>query len=465
MAEGGAAKLGEQVAARLESVIQASGWPAGHFLGHEEQLARDYGTSRSVIREAIAIAEWNGIVESRRGREGGLYVRERSLDPAIALLRNYLFLSGADLASLLRARRLVEGRTLERVMDRITAPDAAAFAALLAGRGAAADDRRHLDELKQIIERMSDIADAPLLRLFGAALRHCYVDRVRSTTVEDAAYLSASRAVARYRRLQVEALLDYDRVAVRDLQTRAMDLWAAFAAAIPPAHLEGAALVDRLAVTGPGALIYEFVRPAKKAEAVARAIAQRVADRNLHHGDRLGTEAELLAEFGVSRRVFREGARILERFGIVESGRGKFGGLMVGTPDREPLLASIRAPVAALPGGGGRDDAVLGQLLVDAVRALVAAAPAPRAALLAAVGDGPPPPASSLARLVAIHTPDALTGCLIEIMLDGAAVAGGPVLQDRNVAPLCAAIAAADAFAAPRLAESLLAGHSPQLAG
>ncbi|CAN5358153.1 hypothetical protein BH10PSE13_BH10PSE13_04860 [soil metagenome] len=315
---GAVVKLGEQVAARLESVIRAKGWPAGNYLGHEEQLSRDFGASRSVIRDAIAIAEWNGVVENRRGREGGLYVRERSLDPAIALLRNYLFLSGTDLASLLRARRLVEGRMVELATDRITAADAAGLAALLRERATPQDDRTHLDSLKQIVDRLNDLSGAPLLRLLGGALRHCYVDRVRTTTLDDRAYLSASRAVAHYRLLQVQAILDYDRGAVRDLQTRAMDVWEGFAAQIPPAHLSGAAIVERLTATGETALIYEFVRPAKKAEAVARAIAQRVANRSLDKDDRLGTEVDLLAEFGVSRRVFREGVRILERFGIVE---------------------------------------------------------------------------------------------------------------------------------------------------
>jgi len=452
---GGAAKLGEQVAARLESVIRSNAWPAGHYLGHEEQLSRDFGTSRSVIREAIAIAEWNGVVESRRGREGGLYVRERALDPAIALLRNYLFLSGADLPSLLRARRLIEGRILELATERIEADDAAGLAGLLADPASPRDDRVHLSRLKQIVDRMSELADAPLLRLFGGALRHCYVDRVRTTTLDDGAYLRASRAVAKCRMLQIQAILDYDRGAVRDLQTRAMDIWEAFAAELSPARLSGAAIVDRLTATGNGALIYEFVQPAKKAEAVARAIAQMIANRSLDVGERLGTEAELLADFGVSRRVFREGVRILERFGIVEPGRGKLGGLMVGSPRRDMLIASLGGNVPALAETTVRDDGLLPMLLTDAVRALVAQDECRRDAFVRAVGAAQPPSASGLARLVAIHAPDALTGCLIEITLDCGRRSDEGRLDRRQLSALLNAIGSADRFAAPRMLRGL----------
>lgn len=447
-------KLGEQIAARLEQSVRAESWPAGHYLGHEEALARAFGTSRATIREAIAIAEWSGVVERRRGRDGGLYVCAKTADPQVALLRNYMFLSGASLTQLLRARRIIEGLVLERVIERIGAADAEGLAGLFAEEGAH-NDRVHLDRLKRIVDRMNELAQAPLLWLFGGALRHCFVDRMRTTTLDDEAYLVASRAVARYRRAQVQAICDYDRDAMRDLQTRAMDVWAAYVEQVPAKRLDGASVVDRLTATGDNALIYEFVQPAKKAEAVARAIAQTIANKGVREGERLGTEAELMTEYGVSRRMFREGARILERFGIVEQGRGKSGGLRVGSACRDALLTSLQGSMGAYRSPDQSEWLLLGALLPAAMRALMADQPA-KAAFLQAAKQ----PLSSLnfATLLARHTPDGVTGTLIEIAVAVAAVHGSepmPSLPAETLAGLLDAIATEDRFAAPRIMESL----------
>ena len=444
-------KFGEQIAARLEKMVHAGRWPAGHYLGHEEALSRAFGASRATIREAIAIAEWNGLVERRRGRDGGLYVSARTADPAVALLRNYLFLSGSSLTQLLRARRIVEGLILDRVVERIGAGEADGLAELFSGE-VSDDDRAHLDRLKRIVDRMSELAEAPLLRLFGGALRHCFVDRMRTTTLDDEAYLVASREVARYRRAQVEAIRDYDRAAVRDLQTRAMDVWVAFVEQVPAKQLGGAAVVDRLTATSDHALIYEFVQPAKKAEALARAIAQTIANKGLGKGERLGTEAELMAEYGVSRRMFREGVRILERFGNVEQGRGKSGGLRVASPRRDALLGSLQDTVAGHGSSDGSGPLLLSALLLEAMRELMASEAA-RVAFLQAAQQ--PMSSAGLATALARYTPDGVIGTLTEIAVAALHGAEPPPLPAPTVAGLLDAIAAKDRFAAPRILEAL----------
>lgn len=455
----GPAKLGEQVAARLEAEIAANGWLAGHYLGHEEQLAQAFGVSRTAIREAIAIAEWNGSVESRRGREGGLYVCESVLEPAIAGLRNYLYLTGASMAELLRARRLIEGEILELALDRIDRDQAAQLERLVGERADHANDRMHLSRLKQIVDSMADLAASPLLRLLGASLRHCYVDRARTTTLDDDAYLQASRTVAELRVRQIEAIIAYDRVAARDLQTRAMDVWGAFGQAMPSANLSGAAIVSRLTVMGDDALIYEFVRPAKKAEGVARAIAQLIASRGEEIGSRVGTETELIADLQVSRRVLREGIRILERFGIVESERGKNGGLLVARPRPLALPPSLRGDAA--DAGRGSSDAVCAMLLVAAVQAVMREATniGPAAHELAArMNSGHIADEQAKACFIALlhdHLGDRVARCLLDVadrlQQRDRAARPWPLLDRQVLLTVLAAVAEGDRFAAPRL--------------
>jgi DNA-binding FadR family transcriptional regulator len=71
----------------------------------------------------------------------------------------------------------------------------------------------------------------------------------------------------------------------------------------------------------------EGKRVAKKPEAVARLIAQRIADQQFSEDGRIGSETELLATLKISRNVLREAIRMLERYGIVRVQRGIEGGL------------------------------------------------------------------------------------------------------------------------------------------
>ena len=104
---------------------------------------------------------------------------------------------------------------------------------------------------------------------------------------------------------------------------------------------DGEVVAHEMAI-GRDSLIYEFIRPVKKSEAVARAIVRRIQREGMVPGDRLGVEPDLLREFGVGRGVFREAVRILERFGITETGRGKGGGLCVGRPHLHAVLPVMR---------------------------------------------------------------------------------------------------------------------------
>lgn len=66
--------------------------------------------------------------------------------------------------------------------------------------------------------------------------------------------------------------------------------------------------------------------PKKVAEQVRDAVADFIRDQGLKAGDRIPTEAELCAAFGISRPSVREALRLLEqeRLIVTEHGRGRF---------------------------------------------------------------------------------------------------------------------------------------------
>ncbi len=75
----------------------------------------------------------------------------------------------------------------------------------------------------------------------------------------------------------------------------------------------------------------------KLAEVVANKIEMNIIDRGWPVGEVIGSEADLLAEFGVSRAVLREAIRLLEHDNIANMRRGPGGGLVISEPDQAPV--------------------------------------------------------------------------------------------------------------------------------
>lgn len=69
------------------------------------------------------------------------------------------------------------------------------------------------------------------------------------------------------------------------------------------------------------------------AEVVADRIQEEIVARGWPVGEALGSEAELIERFGVSRAVFREAVRIVEHHNVARMRRGPGGGLIVTEPD------------------------------------------------------------------------------------------------------------------------------------
>jgi DNA-binding FadR family transcriptional regulator len=71
----------------------------------------------------------------------------------------------------------------------------------------------------------------------------------------------------------------------------------------------------------------------KMAEELAHRIESEIMDRRWPAGANLGSEADLLTNYGVSRAVFREAVRLIEHHGAARMRRGPGGGLIVTVPD------------------------------------------------------------------------------------------------------------------------------------
>jgi DNA-binding FadR family transcriptional regulator len=71
----------------------------------------------------------------------------------------------------------------------------------------------------------------------------------------------------------------------------------------------------------------------KMAEELAHQIESDIMARRWPEGANLGSESDLLAQYGVSRSVLREAVRVIEHHGAARMRRGRGGGLIVTVPD------------------------------------------------------------------------------------------------------------------------------------
>jgi len=75
----------------------------------------------------------------------------------------------------------------------------------------------------------------------------------------------------------------------------------------------------------------------KKAESLAAELERGIVEQGWPIGENLGSEAELIERYGVSRAVLREAIRIAEHHGVVRMRAGVKGGLIVTAPDPEAV--------------------------------------------------------------------------------------------------------------------------------
>jgi DNA-binding FadR family transcriptional regulator len=83
-------------------------------------------------------------------------------------------------------------------------------------------------------------------------------------------------------------------------------------------------------------------------EQVALEIRRYLSARDLRPGERLGTEQELAAEFGVSRPTLREGLRLLAGSHLIRASRGPGGGIFVASTPNEGISRNLSESIATM---------------------------------------------------------------------------------------------------------------------
>ncbi|OCG74602.1 FadR/GntR family transcriptional regulator [Microbacterium sediminis] len=133
----------EDTVARLVQAIRLGVVPPGQALPPERELAKQLRVSRDLLREAIRELSAAGVLESRRGRYGGTFVRDHAPQST-----GLAAVDATQLDHVLGLRRVLEGGAAREAAARSLPPDQAERLQLAhrAVRGSRNDYRR-LDTL------------------------------------------------------------------------------------------------------------------------------------------------------------------------------------------------------------------------------------------------------------------------------------------------------------------------------
>jgi len=329
-------KLAAQVAARIEADIRVARWPVGTVLGSESELRARYGVSRAVFREAIRLVEHYEVAVMRPGPSGGLVVKAPDARPLTTAMVIYLEHVGATAADILEARLLLE-------------PLAARLAARRMSEDGIATLRAALEEEARLeTSRLRQLLHTTLGQLSGNATLRLFIDVLVELT-DRYARIPPPRTVAQHEAVNAQSDRAHQAIAASIIggdtgraeqrtirHVEAIHEWLLSVGPRPINHLAPGESGGRRPVPADA----EGGKQ-RLAVTVAHQMITDIAASGASVGDLVGSEAELLARYGVSRAVLREAVRLLEYHSVARMRRGPGGGLVVTAPDATASIDAV----------------------------------------------------------------------------------------------------------------------------
>lgn len=318
---GPSSKLAAAVADQIIGKIARARWPEGEVIGSEAELLEEFGVSRAILREAIRLLEHLEVARMRRGPGGGLVVLPPSLVGITDALSVYLIYVEAEIEEVFDARLVLEELAAELASSRLTESAIDDLRALIE-RERSGDERDHR-ELHRMVAR---VTGNPALEILVDLL-----DRVSLNYLPGAEYVTGSvkGASAKAHVAIAESILGSDAPVARRRMRKHLEAEADFLRKLKPS-------LKRL---GQAAALVE--ESDKLAERTARQIIAEVADAGWPVGELLGSEADLMERFDVSRAVLREAIRLLEHHQVARTRRGPGGGLFVTAPGIDAVAEAM----------------------------------------------------------------------------------------------------------------------------
>lgn len=113
----------EEICESVRAQIARGTLKPGDRLPAERELAERYNVGRNAVREALRTLEIAGVVQLRKGRNGGPYIRPASPNLVTHAIRDLIGYGSLQWQDLTETRSLLLGSVMKVVSDRATAAD------------------------------------------------------------------------------------------------------------------------------------------------------------------------------------------------------------------------------------------------------------------------------------------------------------------------------------------------------
>lgn len=158
----------QQVAEAIKSWVMANGWVPGDRLPSEQDLIDRFGMAKGTIREAIRILEAQGLVKSRTGPGGGVFVHQVSEERATALLGNYFYFQHLTIDDVYQIRTVLEPELAASLAGKLTESQLHALEEVMTcyaapARSAQEEREQHISSLR-FHALLAEMSENPLLR-------------------------------------------------------------------------------------------------------------------------------------------------------------------------------------------------------------------------------------------------------------------------------------------------------------
>ncbi len=120
-------RLSETVENHIRRLILQGDIQPGNKLPTEEEIGRQFGVSIVTVREAVRGLEVLGLVEKRKGKNGGIFVTEININPFKDAVGSYLKSKNLTSSDIAQLRLIIEPSATEIATSEITIDEVAAI--------------------------------------------------------------------------------------------------------------------------------------------------------------------------------------------------------------------------------------------------------------------------------------------------------------------------------------------------
>lgn len=116
-------KVTDYIISQIRDAVLSGQLKPGDRLASEKELIDQFEVSKATLREALRALEAMGLVETRKGASGGVYITEVNLQTTIHSMMNFLHFKSLSIREITMLRYMMEPFIVRVAVTRITAKE------------------------------------------------------------------------------------------------------------------------------------------------------------------------------------------------------------------------------------------------------------------------------------------------------------------------------------------------------